>query len=608
MPSLTTVGQNSRHGATYSYIIPKPKLSFEQLKQRIHRSVFISKHILYTSLFVTIITFLPMLISDFLTFHYFEFYFKWQLFWIKDIFYFVIGPFTISIFFVSDFMCYSYFKSQKQSIFKYMFIPRYLFPCFLCIAIHGTFVVLLLLDYHSNTPIVSNKMALKILCDVVYCEYFSVFWVYIELVTVAVLPMIYCLLVICYCLVMILFAKCKIEMNGEQSCHRRNNSAKHNYNYNYNYKRSTVELSDNLLNKKISSGVIANDTNMDYSYSYNYHTWMDVYVNWLYLLSYIALFWFLWMFVFFTYWLFIYVRNNIVLDHFEETYYAWLLFTIVAKFILKQIARFVDKQRIKFQFNNIINHNNNINGSNNFNFHSNSFHLRLKSSNIDISDNNNYNNSNHQINCKFECLFSMEWITEMIMSSMYWYFYRLLVIINFQRIPVTQVILLHTLHFITEFIQTSIRTSECYHSSTELLWNHWERYNHLCCGNVKRIRYYIKDNSNYNEWITRHCVDIIIRFNCSVASAIYWFFLLCSVGPDGYKQDPDDWVGTYYYAIIFVISTLGIEVLYFICAIMLQADNNPQCTIINAFHNVWNQHKKKLLVTFVCCWFLIIPD
>ena len=397
-----------------------------------------------------------------------------------------------------------------------------------------------------------------------------------------VIPMIYCLAVLCYtCFIKVIdkycsYCMCNGRINDEMSYKRIRNDTNSVELSGRLLKTSTITIVSRAAAMKATTGIIYDNNNSDIDNGYNNHKTRltlsyDYSENqkdflsreWMNVLLYMTIFWIFWFLIFFINWLFIYVRNDVVANQFEPLYYSFLLFTSITKFILKKIARQVDRKRIEL---------------------------------IPRNYSCNYN------------LFSMEWIAEMLMSGLYWYYYRLLVIVNFQSIPIVQIIMLHLFHFASEFVQTSVRTSECYHSSTEVLWNHWEKYDSQCFGNVARFRHAIKDDSNYNEWITRHCVDILIRFHCSVASAMYWVLTLAVMGPDGFKQDTSDWFGNFYYALIFSITTLVVEMLYFSLTLIFQADNNPDYTIVNAYYNVWKCHKKKLLASFVCCWLLSIPD
>ena len=157
------------------------------------------------------------------------------------------------------------------------------------------------------------------------------------------------------------------------------------------------------------------------------------------------------------------VEPKVLRNHWHDYYYIWLFVTIISKWILKKIARRIDRSQIvlchalnAFQIMQIIQMNGN-------------------------SDNNGSMLASHTYVSHIKHHFSLEWVTELLMSMLYWQVYRqnityFLVQLNWGFFAFTVIS-----HFASEFCVSTIHLSKQYFDLSTSIISNFKELRFLKC-------------------------------------------------------------------------------------------------------------------------------
>lgn len=216
------------------------------------------------------------------------------------------------------------------------------------------------------------------------------------------------------------------------------------------------------------------------------------------LLCHLLLYWFIvaiyvWLLFFYSC-----ITIDIIVANWNTLYHCFLFVCVLTKYTLKRIGQRIDIKRIRLK----------------------RYHINMNQS-----------------------IFSYEWITEIFMSLIYWMVYRWKFVSVLQNLSLSDFIITMTTHMISEILQTSLKISYFYHSviQNKICKDHvLTSYKNndgdlislstrlgkinITCIKLKPMIVWIAekmyDDSNYDEWVCRNAVDIVIRFNSSIISSI----------------------------------------------------------------------------------------
>ena len=224
----------------------------------------------------------------------------------------------------------------------------------------------------------------------------------------------------------------------------------------------------------------------------------------------------------------------------------------------------------------------------------------IRKSNININNKNNRNNRNnhggntnairqglHGESFAFETVqinfdISMEILSEIIMSSIYWFMYRYFVI--YDNPTILQVVFIKTLHMLTEMVESSLKlTSIYYRTSFKITSFH-----------MLIEKYIINDDSTFNQWKIRLSIDMCIRFLTAMLSATIAGLLIVIQGKKVFDFDES----RFNRSIIYNSICCGVEIIYFamlyiVCKRVIKLD------ITRAFMGMYRQHSIVLILCFV---------
>ena len=222
-------------------------------------------------------------------------------------------------------------------------------------------------------------------------------------------------------------------------------------------------------------------------------------------------------------------------------FYILLFMTSIVRIILKQIARQIDCLRMNlynyYQYDHDANYNYNYN---------------YQKQNIQLIKNNKY--------YTFAQFISFEIVTEMTMNLLYYVYYYVNFIVELSNIDNNSYIFLKItmIHIVSEICHSVIRHSKIYFEQTSQL------YQKLiatltncnicsCCKNC--VEFMWKDDSNFEEWRTRHCIDMAARVCSFLMAFIVVFIFILVIGYKVFDLNNS--------AILYLMVSFGFDSVYF---------------------------------------------
>eukprot|EP01084_Bolivina_argentea_P232622 392026_1 len=299
------------------------------------------------------------------------------------------------------------------------------------------------------------------------------------------------------------------------------------------------------------------------------------------LLRYILLYAVCYLLLSFGYWVTSLVQKNVYINEFETVYVFVLTFISINKLILKRIARLIDSSR-----SNITQRHK---------------HFRNAAKRI---------KSERKHKSRKRTQLSMELMTELFMSIIYWFAYRELTMYS---VPGWNTFLkAQSIHMLSEFIATSVRPSEIYYNITKKLQNiccekkRIHNHNHKesissnsdCVMSVDDDDFALKtlvnwkDDSTLSQWKIRHSLDIIMRMIASVVSASAIITQVFLLGSNQYGLTQQKFIR----GIEYLVISLLIEVIYFIIVHIM--NELYRFNLLTPFWAIYRENRSLLI--FVC--------
>ena len=307
------------------------------------------------------------------------------------------------------------------------------------------------------------------------------------------------------------------------------------------------------------------------------------------LILYLILYWII--FVIFS--IVVLFAGNVKMERFSDgTYWQqwfvqWLFVTSITKFVLKRISRSIDTERIKYQ---LLSTNPSVNYADSYN----TYHLKFDQQSAMLG--------NH-VTCTYTFnLFSMEWISEVFLSLVYWFMYRACYVSHIMHLNKWNLIFLLVLHLISESIETNIRLSKTYFDLTRKFLNCINVKHKLCHLISVFYNNCMFDDSNYSQWTKRYSIDITIRFIVAIITGICQLLLVILAGKYIYieTQNDENHVQTLKKkAIECTLISLFSEIVYYLSAVLLHYLCNGD-NLLGYFVSVWKTYQKEFILVFVC--------
>lgn len=276
-------------------------------------------------------------------------------------------------------------------------------------------------------------------------------------------------------------------------------------------------------------------------------------------------------------------QDDFFYNHWEKWYLGWLAITSVIKFLLKMIARQIDRQRIKIRLLwhcYIYNYRTRS---------SHQSHSRAQAQQQSIRQGQGRNNTGtpnsgattptssgqKQVLTKDFEIFSMEWFTELIMSMLYWIIYRNNVVCYASFLSIQHISDTSIFHIVSEMIETSIKLFEWYFNISS---------------NIQRCIPWFRnsllfDDCSYDQWYVRCSIDIMIRFTVELVNGLWVIYFLAILGKENYGETEGQVIkGMKYIAI-----PLGFDIIYFIIQSIISIKRYNHNIIVHC-RCVWQKH------------------
>ena len=164
---------------------------------------------------------------------------------------------------------------------------------------------------------------------------------------------------------------------------------------------------------------------------------------------------------------------------------------------------------------------------------------------------------------KFNYFYSLEYLSQWLMTMIYWFLIRVLLYIESPSI--NKFIASMLIHFIQEIMSTSGRFTIIYYETVQSIYNKCKKYQNSSSKLYKCIYfvvYGLSCNCTLNEWHDRLSMDLITRIYASICSGVFALAYCLSVGEKDilffYNSN-----GNYKLILIYIISSTIIELLYY---------------------------------------------
>ena len=260
------------------------------------------------------------------------------------------------------------------------------------------------------------------------------------------------------------------------------------------------------------------------------------------------------------------------LEHYWELwYYIFLCVVSAFKLMLKYIARKIDIIQIKLKKEKLKQYGNS--------------HFPIIGNSSSSSNNINVNINN--------VIMSFEWITELIMSIIYWANYRYFLTYYMPFLNLDQFIFTILLHLLSEAFKTII-------CKTRFSYQLYNKY----INNILKIVLNIDDDCNYSQWLVRYSIDIMVRIYSSVLTAIYQIAWLFYIGKINFKSIYQFNNNQFNKALNFNIIALVVDIVIFVVSYMITL----KCfdfNLVYPFRLIYKIHKKFQIICFALCFVVI---
>ena len=116
------------------------------------------------------------------------------------------------------------------------------------------------------------------------------------------------------------------------------------------------------------------------------------------------------------------------------------------------------------------------------------------------------------------------------------------------------------------------------------------------------LRYKIHDDSTYEMWTMRHSIDIMIRLNVCIVTAVWLMLRLLIITKSGYKSIYQN--NLYYKSIMFAGVSLLTELVYYLTSIYFHIHHHPQNDVVSHFRLFWHQFRQQFILYWISVFLL----
>ena len=256
---------------------------------------------------------------------------------------------------------------------------------------------------------------------------------------------------------------------------------------------------------------------------------------------------------------------NISTQNLTYYFYGLLSVTSIFKLILKYIARHIDIVRqVCFKHEKISKSDESYQSQ----------YWAIK------SNNDKYSNVNVSSDREFIHFVSLEIIMEFVVNLFYYYNYYYYFILELSLIDETHSFVEITImHVFTEVCQSTVRFSKYYFYCSKRIiqqmkhcskcnWRLW-----CCC-----FRSSMDDDSSFDEWRTRHSIDMSMRVISMISSFVNVITIIIAVGYKNYGMSN---VHQYYRGLRFYAISFSVDIGYYLVLFLVHK------YLINPSFNIW---------------------
>ena len=253
-------------------------------------------------------------------------------------------------------------------------------------------------------------------------------------------------------------------------------------------------------------------------------------------------------------------------------FYCWMLSTSTAKFLLKHLAKRIDRKRILI---------------------------------LEIKNQNKVNINTKKAGYKVlhvHLLISLEWFVEIFFNLIYFCTYRNFLIVHLiGHLAFADLTKGLAVHFATEFYQTGIKLSREYFIYTKYFQDKLAEKSQ----NVqqKQMKFVLEclvsafnDDSNLLQWQNRLSIDMMIRLSAA-SSSLIWFILWLIVGWKAYYNVKVEQLPS---IVIYVIISFLIDFVYFVVVMVLH-EKYSHINLMQAFVDVSKRYKQGFAIAWIAC-------
>ena len=327
------------------------------------------------------------------------------------------------------------------------------------------------------------------------------------------------------------------------------------------------------------------------------------------IITYLMVYWFVYL-IFCLFALFYSnVKYTIFEKNWEEWFLGWIFLTSCFKFILKKISRWIDKARVRLMLLQSISSNYNTHRCGYTYSYQSMCSSKIKICNFQESQTQTQSNACAYTNANDGSynykLFSMEWITELSLSLIYWFMYRACYLSYMMSLNQRGIlVILIAIHLMSESFETSLRLSKTYFDITDKIMQVMINCGNLsgCIFDNRLYKKFFFDDSNYSQWTKRYSIDITIRFCVSIITGVYELIVISIAGKyqTVYDLNTSDKMKK---AIEATLISLFGEIMYYGVAIALHSACDSDNLIGNCI-SVWKMYGREFTLVFVSSLFI----
>ena len=206
---------------------------------------------------------------------------------------------------------------------------------------------------------------------------------------------------------------------------------------------------------------------------------------------------------------------------------------------------------------------------------------------------------------------SCELLVELVITLYYYWFYYTVFVLELSVInKIDDYVQITAIHLFSESMQSIICFSRLYFNQLKNLHLYIEakNFNNICCSKlVTAIDTVLQDDSTFDEWRTRHSIDMTTRLIALIVTFINNLMLLFVIGYEGYGMKN---VSQYYRTIYYYLLSFFIDIIYFTFVFLINYVPNScissQFSIFKPFLLIFASDHKIVVCLFVLSFGLLL--